>query len=292
MTAGEQSGIARDDDQSSWKREIGAFGRAFSGAFLFGIPLLFTMEMWWIGSYADLWKLVAFLFLALVANLGLTYFAGFKDDRTALQFVDQAIDAVAVGVVGSLVVLVVLNRVSLFADPLDSIAGKIIVQAVPLSIGASLANIIFQKGQDRQGDDGSSADHPWKALVNDLGATAIGGIFVGFSIAPTDEVPMLAAGMAYPHELALIGLTLAIGYLIVFVSGFDPQVLGQKQPGLFQRPLTETAVAYLVSLLVALVALYLFDRIEIGDPLQTVVSQTLVLGMPTMVGGAAGRLAV
>lgn len=290
MTASEHSRVAHDEEQSSWKRELGAFGRAFSGAFLFGVPLLFTMEMWWIGTYADLWKLVVFLLLALSANLGLTYFAGFKQNRTALQFIDQAIDAVAVGVVGSFVVLVVLNRISL-SDPLDSIVGKIIVQAVPLSIGASLANIVFNKGEGRQGED-SALDRPWLSLVNDIGATAIGGIFIGFSIAPTDEVPMLAAGMSFPHELALVGLTLFIGYLIVFVSGFDPEVHGQQQPGLFQRPLTETTLAYLVSLIVALVALFLFDRIEVRDPLQTVVSQTLVLGMPTMVGGAAGRLAV
>lgn len=291
MTAGQRSEIARDEDQSSWKRELAAFGRAFSGSFLFGVPLLFTMEMWWIGTYADLWKLVVFLLLALIANLGLTYFAGFKQDRTTLQFVDQAIDAVAVGVVGSFVVLLVLNRISL-SDPLDSIVGKIIVQAVPLSLGASLANIVFGKGGDRQGDDASSGDNQWRALLNDIGATAIGGIFIGFSIAPTDEVPMLAAGMTFPHELALIGLTLLIGYLIVFVSGFDPEVHGQKSRGPFQRPLTETSMSYLVSLVVAVVALYLFDRIEFHDPLQTVVSQTLVLGVPTMVGGAAGRLAV
>jgi uncharacterized membrane protein len=54
----------------------------------------------------------------------------------------------------------------------------------------------------------------------------------------------------------------------------------------------ETLLAYIVSLLAALIALYLFDRVEIGDSIGQVVSETLVLGLPAAVGGAAGRVAV
>lgn len=276
-----------------WKAELAAFGRAFAGAYLFGIPLLFTMEMWWIGTYADLWKLIVFLSLALLANLVLTYVAGFKRKNTTSvsESIDQAVDAVAVGVVASLAVLVVLNRVA-WGDPLESVLGKIIIQSVPLSIGASLASIIFGGRENRTGEHQERERQPWREALNDLGATIIGGIFIGFSIAPTDEVPMLAAGMDFYHELALVGLTLLIGYVIVFVSGFDPQSKASGPPGPFHRPFTETTVAYIVSLLVAFVALYLFDRIQLDDPFYAVLSQMLVLGMPTMVGGAAGRLAV
>lgn len=277
-----------------WASEVKAFGRAFGGAFLFGIPLLYTMETWWIGEYADLWKLVLFLGLAFVANLGLAYFAGFKRERTvsASQILDQAIDAVAVGIVGGVIVLLVLNRIQA-DDPLDSIVGKIIVQAVPLSIGAALAGAVFSPGEDRQGEGMELPDfHDWKETLNDIGATMIGGTLLCFTIAPTEEVPMLAAQLGFGHELALIGLSLAVGYVIVFVSGFDPQAYPAKHPGPLQHPLTETTVAYLVSLGIAFLTLYLFDQIELGDPLVATITQVLVLGLPTMVGGAAGRLAV
>jgi putative integral membrane protein (TIGR02587 family) len=278
-------------EQHPWRRELNNFSRAFSGAFLFGIPLLFTMEMWWIGTYADLWKLTALLVIALVSNVGLNYFAGFKLDRSLPQVFDQAIDAMAVGVVASTVVLFVLNRVAL-TDPIDSIVGKIIVQAVPLSLGASLANAVFQPGEDRGGGEASPEHHPWRALANDLGATAIGGIFLGVSIAPTDEVPMLAGGLTYYHELLVVALSLVIGYAIVFISGFDTSSLSSQPDGLFQKPITETTVAYLVSLLVAFLSLYLFDRVDINTPVHSMLSQTIVLALPTTVGGAAGRLAV
>lgn len=103
---------------------------------------------------------------------------------------------------------------------------------------------------------------------------------------------MLAAELGHLHEIALIVLTLVISYAIVFESGFDPRRSGQKEIGIVQRPINQTVVAYIVSLLVALVALYLFGRIEFGNPVSHVVSQTLVLGLPAAIGGAAGRLAV
>ena len=56
--------------------------RAFAGAFIFGVPLLFTMEMWWIGEYLDRWKLGAFLLVAFAANVGLSWAAGFKRETS------------------------------------------------------------------------------------------------------------------------------------------------------------------------------------------------------------------
>ena len=276
-------------EPGSWGSEAAAFVRAFAGAFLFGVPLLFTMEVWWLGTYSDLWKLLVMLAVAFLANLGLTYVSGFKRDRTFAMSIDQAIDVVAVGIVAATVTLLVLDRMAL-TDPIDSILGKIIVQAVPLSIGASVANEIFgRRGeQSRNGDDGGFEQGPWHAFFSDVGATAIGGVFIGMSISPTEEVPMLAAGLDYHHLIALIGLSLLISYGIVFASGFDRQ----RSTGLFQRPITETALSYLVSLLVALASLYLFGQVEPSDPLRDVVAQVLVLAVPTTIGGAAGRLVI
>ena len=273
--------------ESPWRDELTALIRALSSAYLFGIPLLFTMEMWWIGLYVERWKLMAFLLLAFLANLGLNYFAGFERKQGFDRALTQAIEALAIGIVASAVVLLVLNRINL-VDPLDSIIGKLVVQAIPLSIGASVGNAIFG-GRDggRVGDEARIS--PLMATLNDAGATAIGGVFVAFSIAPTEEIPMLAASMDLPHLLGLIALTLAIAYGIVFASGFD---VGAQSHGPFQHPLTETVLAYVVSLAVAGASLYLFDQIELGDPLASTLTQVLVLGLPASVGGAAGRLAV
>ena len=60
------------------------------------MPLLFTMEMWWLGPLVPPWKLLALLGVALLANLGLAYFAGFKQERGFLSHLEQAVDALPV----------------------------------------------------------------------------------------------------------------------------------------------------------------------------------------------------
>jgi putative integral membrane protein (TIGR02587 family) len=303
---------------SAWRQEASDFVRALSGAFLFGTPLLFTMEMWELGVTVAPWRLLLFLLVALLASAGLAYSTGFRHQEgrpSAAKSLEEAVDAVAVGVVASVCVLLALNRISL-GDPLGGAAGKVAVQTVPLALGASVANAVFARGgregdQEDEGkkapdDDGKGAQPqegegdsagaaakaapgPWAATLLDIGATTVGAVFVCVSIVPTDEVPLLASGMTYWHEVALIALALAVSYGIVFASGFDPE--GDERPGgIFQHPLSETAVAYTVSLTVSLAALVLFNRITPEEPLGFAISQTLVLAFPAAVGGAAGRL--
>jgi putative integral membrane protein (TIGR02587 family) len=275
-----------------WQKELDDFGRAIFGAFLFGIPLLFTMEMWSLGASASTAKLLAVLGLTFVANLGLAYFAGFKRETTFRNNVDEAIDAMAVGIVTALVILLVLNRVSL-GDPLASILGKIAVQTVPLSLGASIANAVFAGRGGRQGDDGPLRQIPaWRAILRDVGATIVGGLFLSLSVAPTDEIGVLAAELTVQHELALIGLSLLISYVMVFVSGFDPELRRPNGGGLFRHPASETAMAYAISLAVAFATLYVFGGVTADTPPSSAISQSLVLGLPAAIGGAAGRLVI
>ncbi|HWV24799.1 MAG TPA: TIGR02587 family membrane protein [Thermomicrobiales bacterium] len=273
----------------AWKNELNDFIRAFSGAYIFGVPLLFTMEMWWIGDYISPYRLMIFLGTALVANLGLTWVAGFKRQSTFATSIDEAIDAVAVGLISGFIMLVILNQVRL-GDTAESVLGKVVVQAIPLSIGASVANQVFGTTgkKQRQGEGTALRLSPAKAFLSDVGATVIGGIFIGFSVAPTDEVPVLAASLEYRHLMALIGFSLVISYGIIFAGGFR----ADQPPGLFQRPVTETILAYIVSLLVAFGSLYLFGQIDLGNPPLSIIQQTVVLGVPTTVGGAAGRLVI
>ncbi len=293
--------------QGQWAKEFDDLAEAFSGAFLFGTPLLFTMEMWWIGTYSELWRLLVFLGLALLVNTVLAYMAGFKQENTFFAAIMQAIEAVAVGAIASTIVLLVLNRITL-DEPLDSILGKIVIQTIPLSIGASAANALLNRGGGGQqgnngGGNGSNGGAQggqsnsrkmgrFQAILLTLGAGVSGGILIGFSIAPTEEVPTLANELDYFHELALIALTLAITYLIVFESGFSPNSGSgedEQEHWPFRNPITETVLGYIIALLVAFVALYLFSQIKAGDPFPDIVSKVLVLGTPTAIGGAAGR---
>lgn len=248
------------------------------------------MEMWWIGEYADMWKLMLFLAIALVINWQLSYFAGFKRQSPLHNHFFQAVEAVAIGAVASAAVLLVLHRIEL-SDPLDTVLAKIVIQAVPLSIGASVANVVLLRKEGREGKRSGKPQAAWRETLYDIGATITGAIFLGFSIAPTEEVPKLAAELDYHHEIAVILFSLAVTYGIVFEAEFSPQRPVQDR-GPFQHPITETVLCYLVSLVVSFLSLYLLHQINFHDPLHTIVSQTIVLGLPASVGGAAGRLVI
>ena len=302
--------MVANKSQGQWAQELDDLAEAFSGAFLFGTPLLFTMEMWWIGTFTELWRLLVFLGLALLVNTVLAYMSGFKDESTLFASIMQAVEAVAVGAVASTVMLIVLNRIAL-SDPFDSIVGKIVIQAIPLSIGASAANALLNRGggggggsggdngsgssgesQDGGGQGQSRKPSHLQATLLTLGAGMSGGILIGFSIAPTQEVPMLANELDYLHQVALIFLTLAITYIIVFESGFSPQSGNNgdgEELGLFRNPITETVVGYLLALVVSFTALFLFSQIKASEPFQDILAKILVLGTPTAIGGAAGR---
>ena len=103
---------------------------------------------------------------------------------------------------------------------------------------------------------------------------------------------MLAAQLSPGQELALIGLSLLITYLIVFVSGFSPREQQSQSGGPFQHPISETAAAYIVALMVAFGALLIFSQVDLSEPLPGIVAKTLVLGVPAAIGGAAARVLI
>jgi putative integral membrane protein (TIGR02587 family) len=269
-----------------WRKELDDFVRAFSGAFLFGIPLLYTMEMWWLGTHTGPGTLLLLLAIALAINFALTHYVGFKRESTFHGSLAETVDVVAVGAVASSVVLLVLNRIHP-GDPLETVLGTVVVQTLPLSIGASVANKLFSPDKSREGDERPPRG-VGRAILNDVSATAIGAAFIGFSVAPTEEVPMLAAALDFRHQLALVGFSLLLGYAIVFASGFSCQDPAHRGP--FQTPFTETMLCYVVSLLVAFAALTFYNRPEFQGLTTSLIVQVLVLGLPATVGGAAGRL--
>jgi putative integral membrane protein (TIGR02587 family) len=185
-------------------------------------------------------------------------------------------------------------------DGLDATMGRIVMEAVPFSIGIGVANNFLHKTEEEgnasggKGKDAESHqwhDHSWHGTLADAGATALGATLVAFSIAPTDEIPMIAAGLSPARLLVIIGVSLLLSYIIVFEASFGMQQARIEQPGIFQSPITETIISYLISLFMAMVMLWLFQLLRAGDPPSQWLSYILVLGLPATIGGAAGRIA-
>ena len=235
---------------TGWAHELDTFARAFGGAFLFGIPLLYTQETWNIGTYLDAGQLLVMLAVTFAAVLALAHVSGFRTEAGKDHFgkdLEEAVESLAVGALGSVVVLVALARLGP-ADPLDQWVRLIALQTVPLSVGAALGNaLLADRGSLGNGDatrDRGASEA--RAVAMDVAATAFGAFFLSFNIAPTEEVQLLASQATLPHLVALIVLSLAIGYAIVFEAEFVGIGRRRAQPGPFQRPITETTLSYVV----------------------------------------------
>lgn len=288
---------------SSWRQEFNDLVRGISGGFLFGIPLLYTMEVWWIGSSVEPLRLLIAIALTFTIVFLLNQTTGFRN-TSDVRFRDAVVDsveAIALGIFCTSCVLVLFQEITL-DTPLGEALGKLIYESVPFALGVALSNQLLNdesekkqeqpEGQLKENKKQGGRNKQLDGTVADLGATLIGGIIIAFSIAPTDEVPMLAASTSGAWLLGLVFTSLLISYAIVFAANFSNQSKRQQQKGIFQDPFSETVISYLVSLIAAALMLWFFDKLNLSDPWSIWLRYTLILGLPTTVGGAAGRLAV
>lgn len=284
-------GRKKTKGHSAWKHELNDLVRGACGGFLFGIPLLYTMEMWWIGSAAE----PRLLLLALVITFSVVFLLnrteGFRKTQSVhwTSALFDSIEAIAIGLLCAGLMLIILREITLTTQIQEAL-GKVVYSGVPFALGVTVANQYLgsEDGHARREDPKDNLNE----TISDIGATLIGAIFIAFNIAPTEEVPMLATAISGPWLIVMIGVSLLISYSIVFQASFANQPKRRRQRGLFQTPLNETVVSYLIALIAAGLMLGFFKQIEIGDPLAVWLSQTLVLGLPASVGGAAGRLVI
>ncbi|WP_414562542.1 MULTISPECIES: TIGR02587 family membrane protein [unclassified Anabaena] len=294
--------MAKKRYKNTWKQEINDIVRGTCGGFLFGIPLIYTMEVWWIGSLAKPRLLVMAIALMFIVVFLLNYTEGFRKHRNTCRIDEAVIDtveAMAIGFVCSAFMLWLLQEITPETSLKESL-GKIVFEGVPFTLGVALANQVLQDGNQNNSisstqKSNKNSKHKQNGLYAtfaDLGATLIGAMVIAFNIAPTDEVPMLAAAISPPWLLALMVASLVISYAIVFQAGFSDQQKRREQKGIFQRPLSETTISYLVSLLASGLMLLFFQKVTFADPWMMWLEHTLILGLPATIGGAAGRLAI
>ena len=288
--------IARDN---IWLAELQAILQGAAGGFLFGIPLLYTVEVWSIGSATEPPWLLTVLMVTLVVVWLLTQVEGFRKTLTLnpVEAVLESIEAVGIGIICAAVALILLQRITP-STPLSEILGKLVFEGVPFSLGVALARSTLSNNPLRirrrvnlPGSPSSPTLARLRDTLTDFDATLIGAVLIGFSIAPTEEVPLIAASLNPLWLLLVMAASLALSYTIVFASGFTDRA-ERRQRGLLLNPGTETLAAYLVALMASVIMLVLFRQLNPGDPWQEWLSDTLVLGLPASIGGAAGRILV
>jgi putative integral membrane protein (TIGR02587 family) len=254
--------------------------RALGGAAIFALPLLLTQEMWHLGARVEPLRLVALLAVTFPLLVALSRLYGFEETTSLLGDLVDAFVAFGVGALAGAVVLALFGMLHP-GVALEEAVAKVALQAIPGALGAVLAMAQLGGGDRAAERDVSYGAH--------LTAMAGGALFLALNVAPTEEVTIIATSISPLGALLLAGVSLAGTHAFVFSLEFLGQVEipeGHREISVFAR---YTVVGYAVALAVSALLLWTFGRFD-GIPLELMIRQTIVLGLPAALGAAAARL--
>lgn len=270
------------------RQYLKALSRAFAGAIIFGIPIMMTMEMWALGATLERVRLAAFLGFVLPLLVGLAYLSGFEKVKGRLQVVADAMVAYLVALVAATVVLL-LFRIVQVGMPAGELVGKLVLQASAGSFGAVLAHGSLAGTDDDEEEGGHKEDEARPGYFAELLLMAAGALYLALSIAPTEEVPLLASRMGAPLVLGLMVLSLMLMHAFVYAVAFRGQEAAPEGTPMWSIVLRFTVVGYALVLLVSLFVLWCFGQIDQATAAPPLM-MAAVLGFPASIGAAAARL--
>ena len=264
--------------------------RAFGGALFFGMPLLMTMEMWWLGFYMDRFRLALFVAAFFPVVVGLARFAGFESTTGWGEDVRDALVACFVGFVTAGVVLLLTDVLRLDTS-LSEAVGTIAVTAIPCSVGAALAESILGGGDDEDGAGGGGGNGTAEVASygGELILMAAGAIFFAFNIAPTEEMLLIAVRLGTWHLLATVVVSLLLMHAFVYSVEFHGQHALPEGAPRWHAIAFFTIPGYAIALLLSAYVLWTFGRFD-GAGTFARVALSVVLAFPASLGAAAARL--
>jgi putative integral membrane protein (TIGR02587 family) len=262
-------------------------GRAFGGAVIFAIPLLMTMEMWWLGFSMEPGRLLLFMSINFSILIGLSYFAGFERTFSWKEDAMDAFAAFGVGILTSAAMLALLAVIT-FDMTWGEIVGKVALQSVPASIGAMLGRKQLGGGQDTQAEEERKAE---AGYGGELFLMLAGALFLALNVAPTEEMILIAYQMSPWHTLALGFLSIILLHVLVYTVGFSGQE-SRPEGGTFLSTFFHfTLAGYGIALLISFYVLWTFGRTEDVAPTE-IANMVVVLGFPASLGAATARLVI
>jgi putative integral membrane protein (TIGR02587 family) len=188
--------------------------RGFGGALLFAMPILMTMETWWLGFYAGRWRLAIYLVLSIPLVLGLAYFAGLKQDIELHEVVLDGMTAYAIGILTSVVVLSLMGILSVQMAPRE-IIGKIAVQTPTAAFGAVLARSQLGSGGREEKQKKQQSGYPGELFL-----VAAGAFYLASTVASTEEMILIPFKMTTWHAAALIVFSLLVMHAFLYTMKF------------------------------------------------------------------------
>ena len=261
-----------------------ALGRAFAGATIFSLPLLMTMEMWWLGFYLEPWRLVQFSLFNMVILYFLSRVAGFEQSH---NWIDDVLDAFAAYGVAAITASAMLWLIGAIRPDMtaEEIAGMILIQTVPASFGAMIGAKLLGEGENIE------AEEHWRQTYQGrMFLMLAGALFLSFTVAPTEEVLLIAYQMTAWQGLGLILLSILALHAIIYLVGFPGQKL-RSEPSGAGALLRHSLPGYAIAVCACLYVIWTFGRVDGSDPFHVAMS-VVVLGFPASIGAGIARVVI
>lgn len=298
--AGNSSELATTDALKGGRAaQVDDVVRGFASGFLIGIPVVFTVDSWWLGDQTGPLDALVLVALAYALTLVAVYWIGFRrGKRQGWEYFADALEALAIAVFTLVIVFWSLGQIG-SGQAISIIVGRIAVALAPVALGVAIANHLLARESSRSEPDKGDAmalrrgrkRSRYQTLI-EIGASLAGALFLCMAIVPTDDLSAIATEVPLGNLPFVIGLSLAVSYCVVFAAGFTGEQKRRTSRGAFQDPVSETVIAYAAALIVSLAILHLFGRLDADSgPLETY-SKTILLAFPASMAAAAGRLAV
>jgi putative integral membrane protein (TIGR02587 family) len=261
--------------------------RGTAGALLFALPMLMTMEMWFLGLYVNPWRLLLLCILNLPLRLLLARRIGFESINSWSQALRDAITAYGLGIVVSAAVLLLFGILN---DQLtaSNIVAKVALQSVPASIGALLGR--SQLGQHSDAEDEEEGEYSGETgYLHELFMMVVGALFLSLNVAPTEEMILIAYKVTPYHILALCLLSIAIMHGFVYALHFKGSHRLHEGQQWWQSFIRFTLPGYVIAIAISIYTLWTFERLD-HTSLSQIMNAAVILGVPASIGAATARL--
>lgn len=263
------------------------FARSAIGAINFGMPLLYTMETWWLAWRLPTWVILAFAVVGIAAIAVTGDLIGIdvrERERPTpwRRFATQFAELLLTSLVASYAVLLLFGIVER-DDSFQDIVRLGLLQVVPLGLGASIANALFRERE------GSASQAP-PTFRKEMATFALGAALFAFNVAPTEEMELMAAHAGWWHLLLVAAVSLVVTHLVLYELEFRGRAgrLAGMTPTLRWG---ETFGGYAIALAVSAALLFGYGHF-LGVSLEEAIQLTIVLSMVAAFGGAAARVVI
>ena len=257
--------------------------RALAGALIFALPMLMTMEMWWLGFYMDPLRLALLLALLLPLLVRLSRYGGLRPTASVWDDIADALVSVGAAFVAATAILSIFGVITA-EMPLREIIGKMALETFAGSIGAMLSR--SQLGSKEAMKEKEAAEQSYSG---EIFLMLVGALFLSLNVAPTEEMILIAFQMNVWQEIGLILLTLILMHALVFSVEFGGTERPDPDKNFWSVFASFTLVGYALVLLVSLYVLWTFGRTD-ETAIHEIISMVVVLSFPGAIGAAAARL--